>query len=312
MEIFRPQNLDGQVENTLKGKIRITTRCLWLDQGKLMDALHKAANAAISSCPVNCPLAHMERIVSEVLRKMVRKYSGKRPEVIAIAVENPAAVIADEVKTKLSGKAHADGISTWRRVLDGHGKENNSTKTRIRDVEGLASEEDTTTSSGADDDISETEDQGELWKSFIDSSPAEKSIKANNGYVPQEENKPQLKKDNSEEEMSEMTSNSESKYSKSSKRNKWKPEEIKKLIDMRGKLHDRFKVVKGRMALWEEVSQNLLENGISRSSGQCKSLWTSLLQKYEEVKNEKNTKKKWPYLEDMEKILSENEELATK
>ncbi|MED6207397.1 hypothetical protein PIB30_035390 [Stylosanthes scabra] len=256
-----------------------------------MDALHKAANAALSSCPVNCPLAHMERIVSEVLRKMVRKYSGKRPEVIVIAVENPAAVIADEVKTKLSGKAHVDGISTWRRVLDGHGKENNSTKTRIR------------------------EDQDELWKSFIDSSPAEKSIKANNGYVPQKENKPQLKKDSSEdseEEMSEKTSNSQSKYSKSSKRNKWKPAEIKKLIDMRGKLHDRFKVVKGRMALWEEVSQNLLENGISRSSGQCKSLWTSLLQKYEEVKNEKNTKKKWPYLEDMERILSENEELATK
>ncbi|KAL1333766.1 ribonuclease J isoform X1 [Arachis hypogaea] len=315
MEIFRPQNLDDQVGNTLKGKIRITTRCLWLDQGKLMDSLHKAANAALSSCPVNCPLAHMERIVSEVLRKMVRKYSGKRPEVIAIAVENPAAVIEDEIKTKLSGKAHVDGISTWRRVLDGHGKENNSTKMPIRGVEGLASEEYTTTSSGDDDNISETEDQDEFWKSFVDSSSAEKSIKANNGYVPQKENKPQLKKDSSEEseeEMSEKTSNLESKYSKSAKRNKWKPEEIKKLIDMRGELHDRFQVVKGRMALWEEVSRNLSANGISRSPGQCKSLWTSLLQKYEEVKNEKNTKKKWPYLEDMERILSENEELATK
>ncbi|CAJ2664227.1 unnamed protein product [Trifolium pratense] len=35
MEISRPQSLDSSVENTLKAKIRITTRCLWLDKGKL-------------------------------------------------------------------------------------------------------------------------------------------------------------------------------------------------------------------------------------------------------------------------------------
>lgn len=132
MEVFRPQNADSLAENTLKGKIRITTRCLWLDKGKLLDALHKAAHAALSSCPVNCPMAHMERTVAEVLRKMVRKYSGKRPEVIAIAIENPAAVLADEINTKLSGKSHVGGISSWRRVLDGHGKENQSTKMQIR------------------------------------------------------------------------------------------------------------------------------------------------------------------------------------
>ena len=88
MEILRPQKIDGILENSLKGKIRITTRCLWLDKGKLLDALHKAAHAALSSCPVNCTLADMKRTVSEVLRKMVRKYSGRRPEVIAIATEN--------------------------------------------------------------------------------------------------------------------------------------------------------------------------------------------------------------------------------
>lgn len=133
MEIFRPQNSDNLAENTLKGKIRITTRCLWLDKGKLLDALHKAAHAALSSCPVNCPLTHMERTVSEVLRKMVRKYSGKRPEVIAVAIENPAAVLADEINTKLSGKAHVGpGISTLRKAVEGHGMENQSTTMQIR------------------------------------------------------------------------------------------------------------------------------------------------------------------------------------
>ena len=154
----------------------------------------------------------------------------------------------------------------------------------ICDVEGLSPEEDAATSSGVDDDLSETEDQDEFWKPFVDSSPVEKSIKANNGYVPRKENKSQLKRDGSEdpeEHTSEKTSDSESKSSKSTKRNKWKPEEVKKLIGMRGELNDRFQAVKGRMALWEEISQNLLANGISRSPGQCKSLWTSLLQKYE-------------------------------
>ncbi|KAL3571244.1 hypothetical protein D5086_028493 [Populus alba] len=125
MEILRPQNADGLVENSLKGKIKITTRCLWLDKGKLLDALHKAAHAALSSCPVNCPLAHMERTVSELLRKMVRKYSGKRPEVIAIAMENPAAVLSDELNAKLSGNSHVGlGISALRKMADGHKKKN--------------------------------------------------------------------------------------------------------------------------------------------------------------------------------------------
>ncbi|CAA2967335.1 ribonuclease J-like isoform X3 [Olea europaea subsp. europaea] len=104
MEILRPQAINGLVETALKGKIRITTRCLWLDKGKLLDAVDKAAHAALSSRPVNCLLVHVERTVSEVLRKMVRKYSSKRPEVIAIAIENPAAVLADEINGKLSGK----------------------------------------------------------------------------------------------------------------------------------------------------------------------------------------------------------------
>lgn len=135
MEVLRPEDVDGVTENSLKGKVRITTRCLWLDKGKLLDALHKAAHAALSSCPVNCPLAHMERTVAEVLRKMVRKYSGKRPEVIAIAVENPEAVLSDELNARLSGKSHVGfGMSALRKVVDGHLKGNQSDRTLAEDV----------------------------------------------------------------------------------------------------------------------------------------------------------------------------------
>ncbi|KAL2657024.1 hypothetical protein AAZV13_04G156900 [Glycine max] len=337
MEIFRPKVLDGSAENTLKGKIRITTRCLWLDKGKLMDALYKAARAALSSCPVKSPLAHIERIVSEVLRKTVRKYSGKRPEVIAIAIEKPAAILADEINTKLSGKSHVGlGMSALSKAVDGHRKGNQSTALQVKDdsignasgaggdlsdenntasgPEGYLSEEDNT-ASGAEGDLSESEDSDEFWKPFITSLPVEKSISADNSYVSQKEQKSNLKKDDSEdidEAKSEETSNSEPKLSKSVKRNKWKTEEVKKLIGMRGELSDRFQVVKGRMALWEEISQKLLADGISRSPGQCKSLWTSLVVKYEGIKNKNDSKKSWPYIEDMERIMSDKEAPATK
>ncbi|KAJ1396228.1 Zn-dependent metallo-hydrolase, RNA specificity domain [Sesbania bispinosa] len=317
MEIFRPTNLDSLAENTIKGKIRITTRCLWLDKGKLMDALYKAAHATLLSCPVNSPLAHMERTVSEVLRKMVRKYSGKRPEVIAIAVENPAAGLGNEINTKLSGKSDvAPVISTLRKAVDGHGKENQSTTLHSRDdginIQGLPEED--TTLSGAEGDLSDSEDSDEFWKPFIASS-VEKSIKANNGHVSQKEHKSNLKKDDSEdtsEAKSGEMPDSNHPSSKSVKKNKWKAEEVKKLISMRGELHDRFQVVKGRMALWEEISQNLLADGINRSPGQCKSLWTSLVLKYEEIKNEMGSKKSWQYLEDMERIMPNEETPATK
>lgn len=119
MEILRPQSVDGLNGTGIKGKLRITTRCLWLDKGKLLDALHKAAHAALSSCPVNCPLAHMERTVSELLRKMVRKYSGKRPEVIVMAVESPGGVLSEELGARLSGKSYSGfGMSASRKAVD--------------------------------------------------------------------------------------------------------------------------------------------------------------------------------------------------
>lgn len=134
MEIMRPEKVNGLTQMCIKGKIKITTRCLWLDKGKLLDALYKAAHAALSSCPVNCPLNHLERTVSEVLRKVVRKHSSKRPEVIAVAIENPASVLADELRTKLSGKSgSAYGLAT---VLKSGDAQSRKQKERRREEGG--------------------------------------------------------------------------------------------------------------------------------------------------------------------------------
>ncbi|XP_034673207.1 ribonuclease J isoform X3 [Vitis riparia] len=337
MEILRPQVVDGVTEKSLKGKIRITTRCLWLDKGKLLDALHKAAHAALSSCPVNCPLAHMERTVSEMLRKMVRKYSSKRPEVIAIAIENPSAVLAGELNARLSGKSHVGfGASALREVVDeypkkrrmnrmqeeagGHIQVENTSQQDLKgddgvEVQRLLSEEETNSSSSNSAEIfsPDSGDTEDFWKSFIDSSsPVDQLMEGKISFVPQGYPM-ELKKDSEIREVdSSEVPKSQPKSPKPMKRNKWKPEEVKKLISMRGELHSKFQVVKRRMALWEEIATNLLADGIDRTPGQCKSLWTSLVQKYQEIKGDKKSRKSWPHFEDMNEILSDLETMAPK
>ncbi|KAK4436870.1 Ribonuclease J [Sesamum alatum] len=327
MEILRPQAADGSVEKALKGKIRITTRCLWLDKGKLLDALHKAAHAALSSCPVNCPLAHMERTVAEVLRKMVRKYSSKRPEVIAIATENPAGVLADEINRKLAGRPHISSeISVLRKAVDGHEKarqpidiledgslalERNTTAQELEDhdyEEQVQHQEVIVSNSKLPDRAPNVDESDDFWKSFISSSGLKQS--EGDSDLPAADHREKAKEENIE--LDSVLPKSRQTPSKTAKRNKWKPEEVKKLIKIRGKLHSRFQVLKGRMALWEEISSSLLLDGVSRSPGQCKSLWASLVQKYEESKRDAKSQKSWPYFEDLDKILSNLETNASK
>lgn len=332
MEILRPQHTDGQSGYSLKGKIRITTRCLWLDKGKLLDALHKAAHAALSSCPVNCPLAHVEKTVSEVLRKVVRKYSSKRPEVIAVAMENPAAVLSDELNARLSGNSHVGfGMPALRKMVDRHPKISQLNKTQAEgdgrqqnlqvdgiEVEELPEETTTTSSSDHGERLSlDSEDSDEFWKSFVaPASPINSLVKGNNVLIPQEEQQmSELEEDGTEisDNDSLERSSSQPKPSKGVRRNKWRPEEVKKLIKMRGELHSKFQVVKGRMALWKEISTHLANEGFNRTPSQCKSRWSSLLQKYEESKSG-NSQKSWPYFEEMNKIFSDSdsEAMATK
>ncbi|KAK6153933.1 hypothetical protein DH2020_013572 [Rehmannia glutinosa] len=285
--------------------------------GKLLDALHKAAHAALSSCPINCPLAHMERTVSEVLRKMVRKYSSKRPEVIAVAIENPAGVLADENKGKLSRNSSV--ISALRKSV-GHEKKRqhidvrevlatSNTEQELEDYDDderflNEEEEETTSNTELPDKAPNMDEKDEFWKSFI-VSPALDQSEGNINLLLEAECEEKAKEESSK--LDPVPPVSVQKPPKPVNRNKWKPEEVKMLIKMRGELHSSFQVLRGRMALWKDISSNLLLNGISRSPGQCKAQWASLVQKYEENKNDIEKQKSWPYFEDMNNILSDLE-----
>ncbi|XP_044950966.1 ribonuclease J isoform X2 [Hordeum vulgare subsp. vulgare] len=273
MEIFRPE--PASPESGLKGKFKITTRCLWLDNGRLLDALYKAAHAALSSCPLNCPLSHMERMVSEILRKMVRKYSGKRPDVIVVASENTTVGFTEEVINKSSGKFGPSAASRHMSLVDYE-------KTRPENPEREAEESIPEVMRTPDDATTSSNAQG---------------------------NKPKLGKISITDKDS---STSAPAPAKSSRKNKWKPEEIKSLIQLRGEMDEKFQSVKGRMVLWEEISGSLLKQGITRTPAQCKSVWTSLLQKYEESKKDGESMQTWPYFLAMDGFLSCEGEMATK
>ncbi|OIT31667.1 hypothetical protein A4A49_25464, partial [Nicotiana attenuata] len=319
MEVLRPQFADSIAEKTLNGKIRITTRCLWLDKGKLLDALHKAAHAALSSCPVNCPLSHMERTVSEVLRKMVRKYSCKKPEVIAIALEKTAGAPADEINGKLSRKADVcSGISAFRKVLDGdprkrppsptnteecnaHAYPTNDAEQQVKGddmrAERFMHEEAITSSSNSQDNFSSGESMSDITSSPVDQ--LQQGMPADLSQAGSEE---MFRKVSIGLDLNLLEPKLQS--SKPLKRNRWKPEEVKKLIKIRGELHGRFQVVRGRMALWEEISSRLVSGGINRTPAQCKSQWASQVKKYEASKNDKKSQEKVAYFVDMSNILS--------
>lgn len=95
------QQKEGEVENKgataaalqeasrrkLKAKIRITTRAMWTDGGKLLELLHTSAEAAIAKLPGDAALSAVERVVGDSLRRAAKQFNNRRPEVIIIAHE---------------------------------------------------------------------------------------------------------------------------------------------------------------------------------------------------------------------------------
>lgn len=113
-------------EYGLQGRIRITTRCLWTDNGKLLESLQRAADVALAACRKDAKLPIVERQVGAVLRKVVQKYSNRRPDVIVIATDASEGVTPN--KTLIQGLGQTQMNDQHQR----HGKGNgNDTWTRF-------------------------------------------------------------------------------------------------------------------------------------------------------------------------------------
>lgn len=91
----------------LKSKVRITTRCMWIDHGRLLNVMQADAQRALKNLPVNQPLTVIEKEIAQAIRTAVRRYSNKRPDVVVIAHESPwAAAGVEEAST--SGRAEEE------------------------------------------------------------------------------------------------------------------------------------------------------------------------------------------------------------
>ncbi|KAL4450117.1 hypothetical protein ABPG77_010786 [Micractinium sp. CCAP 211/92] len=74
-------------QRRLRARIRVTTRAMWVDNGRLLEDLHSAAEDAIARLPGDAHLAAVERVVADSLRRTCKAFNQRRPEVVVIAHE---------------------------------------------------------------------------------------------------------------------------------------------------------------------------------------------------------------------------------
>eukprot|EP00238_Polyblepharides_amylifera_P002399 CAMPEP_0196596718 /NCGR_PEP_ID=MMETSP1081-20130531/87530_1 /TAXON_ID=36882 /ORGANISM="Pyramimonas amylifera, Strain CCMP720" /LENGTH=779 /DNA_ID=CAMNT_0041921845 /DNA_START=110 /DNA_END=2449 /DNA_ORIENTATION=+ len=107
VEVIRPppnsRKLEGEPEAGLQGVVRITTRGMWNNEGKLLRELQREAEVSLSHIARNATIVFIERAISVQLRKTVKRSCKKRPDVICIAHES--------LESLAPGAASAGGLS---------------------------------------------------------------------------------------------------------------------------------------------------------------------------------------------------------
>lgn len=103
------QYQDGKEPYGLKARVRITTRCMWVDHGKLLNVMQTEAQRCLKRIAANQPLSVIEKEVAQAIRGAVRKYSNKRPDVVVIAYEGPWAVEEASISGRAEEEVRAPG-----------------------------------------------------------------------------------------------------------------------------------------------------------------------------------------------------------
>lgn len=75
------------LRRSLRAKIRVTTRAMWTDGGRILESMHAAAEDAVSRMPADASLGAVERAVADALRRTCKVRNNRRPDVLVIAHE---------------------------------------------------------------------------------------------------------------------------------------------------------------------------------------------------------------------------------
>ncbi|KAG0621811.1 hypothetical protein M758_3G050600 [Ceratodon purpureus] len=323
---------DEADEYGLQGRIRITTRCLWTDNNKLLESLQRAADVALASCRKDARLSTIERHVSVVLRKVVQKYSNKRPDVIVIATDASEGVTPNRSSPETINNfdQSRNKQQPWKRTDDAKRLDDakstffrGSVGGTVESVEMVEEKQEkrqepssarvqTRTSKETVDTVL-SEDQTIHKDELMDSGVIGDSVAASPEEVQSDEESGESDAD--EPVASDGAGSVESKDGlepPKRKRQKWRHDETLKFIEIRSAMIDQLrKEGKGRKPSWKDISASLTENGFQRNPEQCSSMWSSLVKKYEAVVEEKATrdpsaappKKEWNYFEAMDVVL---------
>ncbi|KAH7444747.1 hypothetical protein KP509_02G090000 [Ceratopteris richardii] len=307
-------------QNGLRGRVKITTRCLWVDRGKLLDALHKAATAALSSLPLDAALGLIEHTVGLALRKVVQKYSNRRPDVIVIAseasqsVRNPAvsqngisidekrrtgSIQEKQVDAKWRSKQKQEPRSAFLKTQTSRGGNHPSfLKQNVKSKFHRAADEHTESRNGAKEEMTL-------------SSPKERTVYngSESDLLPETPNSLEtvsteslteevLRFTGSEVNMTTRSTRESSadaglmeekamddsvnsaKMSSPTIRRKWKSGEVLVLIEARKQEENNLQQGQGRKRIWKAVAEALAEAGFERTPDQCKTVWFSLVKRY--------------------------------
>ncbi|KAA6421662.1 MAG: ribonuclease J-like [Trebouxia sp. A1-2] len=71
----------------LRAQIRVTTRAMWVDSGRLLEVLHKVSDVAVRRLPQDASLVAVERSVADAIRRACKEFNQRHPDVIVIAHE---------------------------------------------------------------------------------------------------------------------------------------------------------------------------------------------------------------------------------
>lgn len=315
----------------LKGRVKITTRCLWVDRGKLLEALQKAASAALASLRLDSTLGLVEHTVGAALRKVVQKYSNRRPDVIVMATESAPTIMTETKKLSLPSRAisfSSNGAALPDKQVVNSTKERHVDSTSPPERALSASSGTEKASASLADNQMATENKLPLEVAQVLDSAAE-MVAYSSKMVPDSVTNldagsytmAQMHAATSEQkglEQSKSTADSatalaEGKLSKQKceedqdekaelaapiKRRKWKSNEVFLLIEARKDEEIDLPQGQGRKGLWKGVSKTLAKAGFDRRPEQCKRAWFTLVKKYKSAVEdvEKGVTSRKPFL----------------
>ncbi|KAL2634153.1 hypothetical protein R1flu_005632 [Riccia fluitans] len=281
----------------LRGRIRITTRCMWTDGGRLVDYLRQSVESVLAGCYIDSTLPQVERKIGTALKKAAQKFINRRPEVIVIATEaSPGSAPPSRTTTKISAPPapHKFGKFVPEKTVT----VKSSSTAKAKDSTEIGTLSTTVTVSSPADDPTD----GAAVKTSVE--PESIHI-----VVGSETESPTSTEDGAT--VSPIAASPETEVP-SRRIRKWRSVETLELIKIRSNMEAEVHSGQSKKALWKNVSVALCDAGFDRTAEQCCSMWSSLLKKYEVVSEEKKSgivaEKPWQYFDAMEQasILRNN------